>query len=299
MLLSSLKEIIPLVLEKIKSLDSKRITLNGVDYFQFSNLSEFREGIRLISNYSIFEIPLQKIQLNPIFSIHADKATLPLDSGAQFQTEVQNIITSLLLTNDILRTIVPDLSPNTIFLKISEPNDLESLKKNVDVFQKIFAPLILHADIDGQIIYEGVEPGSTWIKLNVNSIIAVSLIGSLFWSSVVIYKKFKETQIMDEILKSNKIENKKKETLLEANKILLDIMIDAEAMQLYNNYYNQENPDHEQIERIKHSIKLFSEEISKGAEVNPSLTAPENITNLFPNLKELPTIESKVKKIEQ
>lgn len=72
-------------------------------------------------------------------------------------------------------------------------------------------------------------------------------------------------------------------------------MIESEATNIYNENFKGDNP--EQIERLKHSIKLLSEQIDKGAEIHPALNAPENVKNLFPDTKNIATIESKIKKL--
>ena len=74
-------------------------------------------------------------------------------------------------------------------------------------------------------------------------------------------------------------------------------MIEAEARALYNESF--EGDDNEQIERLKLSIKMLSNLIEKGAEIHPALNQPEQVSNLFPDMKKLNSLESRIKKLEE
>jgi len=69
-----------------------------------------------------------------------------------------------------------------------------------------------------------------------------------------------------------------------------------EAKYVYEQHFKEE--DCEKIERIKLAITQFTELITKGVEIQPSLLVPENVNNLFPDMKNLPSIVSKIKQIE-
>ena len=77
---------------------------------------------------------------------------------------------------------------------------------------------------------------------------------------------------------------------------MLDALVNAEATNLARTYYG-EDVEAEQIERVKYTIREFSEMIAKGAEIHPALQAPENVKNLFPDFNKILSIESKTKMI--
>ena len=74
-------------------------------------------------------------------------------------------------------------------------------------------------------------------------------------------------------------------------------MLNAEATHINSEHFQNNSP--ENIERIKNSIKIFSELIDKGAEIHPALIAPEQVSNLFPDIKNLLGLESKIKRISE
>lgn len=44
---------------------------------------------------------------------------------------------------------------------------------------------------------------------------------------------------------------------------------------------------------------MLSEELEKGAEINPALIVPEQVTSLFPDMSKLQTIEYRIKAIPE
>ncbi|WP_238582276.1 hypothetical protein, partial [Cellvibrio sp. OA-2007] len=51
--------------------------------------------------------------------------------------------------------------------------------------------------------------------------------------------------------------------------------------------------------RVESSIKTLAKLIQQGAEVHPSLMAPESVKNLFPDYKKIDSITSQIKRLEK
>jgi hypothetical protein len=196
-----------------------------------------------------------------------------------------------------LPQIVGADDPNAVLFKLPESDDLKEIAKSLDDFHKILSQTVLHSSIGGEIKVKGVLSGSIWFQVLLGSLTAVSVVGSLFWSAAVILKKFKEAQMFEEHARGLGIKNESLKELVDAQKKASAIMLEAESKQLYAEHY-KEDYDPEQIERIKHSIELMVGLIQKGAEVHPSLNAPEQVANLFPKVADLSLIESRIKKID-
>lgn len=141
------------------------------------------------------------------------------------------------------------------------------------------------------------ENGSIWLEVYLGTIKAVSLIGSIALSAALVFREYKKGLYISETTRTRKIGNDKLEELQKAHKLLLDDLMDAEAYSIHNGYFEKDNP--ERISRIKHTIKILSEEMEKGAEILPSKKIPSEIANLFPDMKNLPGLISKIKEIEK
>lgn len=297
MKLSSIKQTVDSAIPLIQTLTSQA---TGNQMLRFTGLHALKNAVTELKTLDIFENEIEIISNSPIMTKTADIGDIAAVEGRVFRENVKELINGLIFLSKSLDKVlsVDEVSrDNSVYIKLPNTHNLDELSKDIEIFNKILSLTILDPKIDGEVTLESVEPGSVWLKIYVRSTLAVSLIGSLAWSSAVVYKKIQEGKLIEEIVNQRKLENAQKQNAIDASKLLTDIMIEAEAEHLYHTYYENGEIDNEQIERIKLSIKMLSEEIYKGAEINPALTAPEEVSNLFPDMKTLPSIQSKIKKI--
>lgn len=300
MKLSSLKQKLKEALPLIHSLSHNIVQSQT---FRFNNIQKFRNGIEILDSTGIFEDEILTLKTLPIFLSVSDMANATNVDGKVFRDRANELIKNVELLSKSLKKLIieneDENEENIIYIKLPNTNSLANLSKDIRIFNKILTNTIINDKIGGEVTLENVEPGSVWLKVRVGSIIAVSVIGSLSWAAAVVYKKYQEGKIIEEIVNQQKLDNENKKNLIDASKKLTDLLIEAEAKNIYNTYYENEEINPEQIERIKLAIKMLSEEIDKGAEINPALTAPESVTNLFPDMKSLPSVESRIKKLEK
>lgn len=298
MKLSSLKQTLSEALPLIRSLSYATQAQN----YRFTNVKSFKKGVELASLTGVFEKEISAIKSHSVYESTLDVIITNAVDGKALKDRAVEMSKSVELLLRSLKNLVLDdatSEENVVYVKLPNTTNLADLSKDIRIFNKILSNTIINEKIGGQVTLENVEPGSVWLKIKVGSFLAVSVVGSLAWASAVIYKKYQEGQVIEEIVNQQKLDNEHKKNLIEASKTLTNLMIEAEAINIYNTYYENGQIDQEQIERIKLSIKMLSEEIKKGAEINPALTAPEEVTNLFPDMKSLPGIESKIKRLEK
>lgn len=264
----------------------------------FSKLIDFRKGIRRLESTNLLQDELEKIKKSGIFSTTEDILKVNQSEGRVLKIpmiELQKIVNSL---NKTFSKLSGTTRENSISIKLSSITDFQDLSKVAGVFHTILSQSVINDEIKGKVKIDSVENGSIWLDVYLGSASALTLVGGLAWSAAVVYKKINEGKIIEQYVKGLKIKNESLKEIRDAQKKAIDLMIDAEANQLYSeNFKNGEN--NEQIERLKHTIKLLSEQLDKGAEIHPALNAPEQVSNLFPNMKHLELIESKIKKLTQ
>lgn len=298
MKLSSIQQIIEKAYPLLDSYSASEVTINGNKYQEVVNLGNVRKGIMMLKNVGIFNANISLLENTFFYSVNEDKTNINLKDFHNARVLLHDLMKLISSVRDVLNNLLPEVSENTVYIKMPDIMNLEDFKKTVDSFNKILTLTILDPNIGGEISFAGVEPGSNWYKVFVKTSAAVSLLGSLMWAGAVIYKKVQEGKVMEEYARERKLKNDHKEKLIESHKIILDMTIEAEAENLYKSYYENGEFDNEKIERLKLALKTLTEEIGKGAEINPALTAPEHVSNLFPDMKLLPMVESKIKKIE-
>lgn len=298
MKLSSIKQTLTESLPLLNSLSYTYIQNQGG---KFENIQAFKKGVEKIKTLNLFDDLIQQIESFQILESFNNNIIVNTSQAKHLKEKSKEFIEAVLLlarTIDKVDSNTSKNEENLIYIKLPNTHNLQQLSKDIKIFDKILSNTILDEKIDGQVVLESVEPGSIWLKIYVGSSIAVNLIGSLTWSATLIYKKYQESMIIEEIANQKQLENQHRKNLIDASKMLTDLIVEAEAEKIYDTYYLNGEVSAEQIERIKASVRMLSEEIGRGAEVNPSLTASEDVKNLFPDLKTLPTLESKTKKIE-
>ena len=103
-----------------------------------------------------------------------------------------------------------------------------------------------------------------------------------------------EARILEKLADGLEIKNQTLEEIRKGVAEQIKLLIESEAKNLASHNFKKSD-NHEQIERLKLGIKIFTDLIEKGAEVHPALKTPENVKNLFPDFTKLDSIQSQTK----
>ena len=294
MKLKDLKTILSKASEKLVYTQAQQTSGNR-EYVKFSDLRKFRQGITILEKSGLFGKEIKQISNSTIFTTTSDTIRVEMQEGTRLIQSLDNLKLLVDSISNTLINVVGEVKENTVSIKLPRIKDFEDLAKASEAFHKVINQAIVNEQINGRVEIENVENGSIWFDIYVGSAIAVTLIGGLAWAAAVIFKKIQEGRIIVEHVKSLKVKSESLKEIKDKQKEALTMLIDAEAQNLYNE--NFEGADSEQIERLKHSIKLLADLIDKGAEIHPALNQPEKVTNLFPDMKNLLSLESKIKKL--
>ena len=85
---------------------------------------------------------------------------------------------------------------------------------------------------------------------------------------------------MEEQTKTLAIKNNNLEDLRKYRNSLLNISLEVEAQKIAKDTLKK--PTNEEIERLKLTIKTFTELINQGIEIQPALNEPIDVQQLFP-----------------
>lgn len=264
---------------------------------RFSNLNSFRSAINKLEITDTLPKEIDNVYSSAIYKTNKDYIILNGGEAINLKTQLDNLIVIVRSLYNSFKKIGGKLSMNSISIKLPKITDFEDLSKFSSDFHKVLTQAIVNDKIKGQVRIDSVENGSIWLDVFLGTSTAVTLIGSLTWSAAVVFKKMQEGRIVEQHVKSLQIKNDSIKEIQLKQKESLNLMMQAEAKALFSE--NFEGSDNEQIERLKLSIKMLSELIEKGAEVHPALNQPENVTNLFPDMRKLNLIESRIKKLKE
>jgi hypothetical protein len=217
--------------------------------------------------------------------------------------ETRTLITKLVTAIESLRGYFKDMelpvpADNQISVRLRHVDNLTELSHQIEILEKALSQTILDPKLGGKLDVAAVDNGSVWLLLIVGTPAAVTFIGGLAWAAAVVFKKAQEGLLVQQHVDSLKIKNDALEQIREAQGKLLHEMVEAEARHLDKVTFGEdENP--ERLKRIQFAIESLQTLIEKGAEIHPALNAPENVSNLFPNFKNLGLVESKIKQIPE
>ncbi|MCH8127143.1 hypothetical protein IIC38_14495 [candidate division KSB1 bacterium] len=263
---------------------------------KLGNVTKFKTIINEIDDLNIFKDAINILYKTDLYTYAGDSFSVDLDSFNKFWPFVLKIFNGAIGLLEILDNIVVNPKAHSILIKLPDKNDFSQLVNNMASINKSLEQLVLHDDIKGKIVITNWHYSSFWIELMLGSQAALVLLGSIAWSSSVIYKKLNEAMIIGQHVKSLKIKNDSLEDIKQGQKILIEQLLELESKNVLKKHYP--NGDNEQTERIKLSIKSFAKLIQQGSEIHPALNAPEDVANLFPDFKQLDSVESKVKKLK-
>lgn len=278
------------------SFDLRTQTRNGNDYHILNNANNARSILHELRSLQIFDIP---DILNQISSTIGNTIEFDRLNDKNVIAALENVILQIRIAISIFeKTTNITEEPFLVYLKLPQVNSFDEIITSLDNLNKILSQTILYPEIDGKVEFSGVESGSSFVKIIVGTAKALGFIAALSWSATVIFKKVQEAKYLETLAKSQIDQNQHRvQAMEEYHKIMREMIIEIEAKHIYLEHFNEEI-ENEKFQRIKFCLDLLSKEIARGAEIQPSLTAPEEVSNLFPDMKRIPTIESKVKRIE-
>lgn len=197
----------------------------------------------------------------------------------------------------ILKSVVKETNENTICIKLIEYGDLEQIGEELCALNRIFQQVITNKAVDGSYSFHSFDIGSTWVNIVTKGTVTLSLIAGLAWSACVVRNKYLQGEYIKKQIELYDIKKEFLEDLEKAQKKQLDLLVTSEAKGLIEKF-NLDDTDVEYEKRLKNSISELSKMINDGVQVVPSLVAPEESKNLFPDYSSLETLVSQRKLLE-
>ncbi|WP_108821687.1 hypothetical protein [Dysgonomonas sp. Marseille-P4361] len=232
-----------------------------------------------------------------ILSTNLEKFSFDKKSFDPIRLFFLNLESILNLLYNWFEYLIPEEQDNqTLNIKLPVIKGLDNLSKVANDL-KISISTVVNSFPNGKVEIKQFDHGSFWLVLGVGS--ALTLIASLTWSAAVIAKKINEFRYTNGLIENLNIRNEALNEVKEALKEKIKIDTSLEAELIKNEFFSEDKNNKEQAVRIEKSITILAELILKGTEFHPAITSSEDVSNLFPNYKNLLLNESKIKKIEE
>jgi hypothetical protein len=268
--------------------------LNAEYPYQAKNLRTLRRLINLVENIPYLDKEISNLKSSWLFESTSDNQNISGKQNNLVDTETTSIRIKLETFKEIAEKSKLFNGSDTISIRIPEINSFENLQKYANDFKKAIEIPILDESIGGNATILSANEGSIILYVSLGTIAAVKLVAGICWAGAVIKKKKAEAEIFEQHAKTLELKNDALSTFVEAQKIQLKNILDAEATAIADKQYNHKEP--ETLERLKLSISTVADLIDKGVQILP-LNKDEDIQKSFPDYKAPNLIESSIKQI--
>ena len=265
---------------------------------KISNIDTFPEALKLLDSFSCFENELKALRnYDVLYNNHENSFLMTQANFNTFNSVVKQLRDKVSLYISIVDNTIVPTNEKTVCIKLIEYDSMKDIADELEKLDKIILQVITHKDINCSYKFSSFDIGSSWIYITIESVVGLHVLAGLVWAACVIRKKWNEGSILEKTVEAMKIKNESLEDIKSANKILIDELTNKEAENLMAEN-NLEDTDNEYKNRLIHSITDLSKLINDGVQIHPSLMAPEDSRNLFPDYSKLDSIESKTKLLE-
>ena len=187
---------------------------------------------------------------------------------------------------------------NEVSIKLPTANQLSNVVESLSRIDKILSQAMSILPESPPISVRRWENGSLWIDMLVGSASGVVLIGGIAWAAACAFKKYQEGRLLEKMSESLGMKNEVLGVLRDGVDRAVNEIIDAEAKRL-DEKHSKAKGEVETIGRLQFCIRELYEMVRAGTEVHPSLLAPEDVKNVFPNMEEVLGLPSTQKLLTQ
>lgn len=264
------------------------------DRIQVENVVNFKRFIEDVESIPVFSKLVGRFKRTALYLASADQITV----NRQVFKKIYKLHTKLFAYMEALKkTLGHNLgqtSGSQIVVKLSDPDDLEQMLKNLKIIQAEMTPILVNDHIkgDAKIEFWNIVDGK--VNIQVASHAAMQLVASISGSAVQICQKMREGRFIYEYVQELKV---KDESLLDINsghdkavQQLVDQQTDAILKEHFSGAMTGQLSD-----CLKSALSRFAELIDQGTEIQPASNAPEKVRSLFPNLNDMRRTESQIK----
>ena len=181
---------------------------------------------------------------------------------------------------------------NGFDIKLPADMSLSELSKCARDLDTIFSTCPLFSNETGTITFSAVDVGSVWLSFIIGGtavVVTLKLIAELVDKALIIRSHYLTTKEQEEKIRSLNLGNALLENAVEVNKTISKGLMDQVCSDLAEKH---DIKDPEDKLRLKGSLQLLSDWMSKGMEIYPSVLAPAETKAVFPPIEQQSLPES-------
>jgi hypothetical protein len=282
----------------LRSVNIPKESLDFGNNFSVGNLSGFKDLMGKIKDLPLFKAQKEILLASSIYTTSGDTINVPDAEYNEIFLAHANIINGISALLDAFKELLPPENADSVTIKIPDPSDFNEAVEFQSDFLIAISQNVANPKIGGKVVLTAWEQAPFRLTLNLGSSLAVGLVGGMARVAAVAIKKHQEGRTFVPMVKGLDVKSEAIQEVLRGLQVYVNLLLNIETKKLHTKHFG-ESSDLEQESRLVHGIKLFMGLIEKGAEIQPSLAAPESVKNLFPDFSKLCLLGPKAKQVEE
>ncbi|WP_108247309.1 hypothetical protein [Muricauda brasiliensis] len=265
------------------------------DYTKYSvsGLTNLRKSVKELDKTKLFQNQIDRLKNSSWFSGFEDQLNISSTENSQITQFIDFIRTASQGINEYIN--LKSETNEEFVLNIYLPNqytfsDFESLSK--DLKKAIELPAL---DVGGSSRIISAEPGSIWLIVAFTTSAAISIIGKIIRIATKANIEIQKGKIFANYAKSLKLSNEMNQTILEAQKKLIDEIIEKEIEEAKKDI--DTSNDITKVGRLKLAVTTISELLRKEIKFLPSPKMGAEIVENFPDEEKSSLLEKEIIKL--
>lgn len=291
-----------LIYNRLLKWDVSEIHLKSIkesdDRIRVENVINFKRFVDDVAAIPAFKEPVQKLRQTALYLSSADQITV----NREIFKKIYKLHAKLFAYVEVLKKTIGDnlgqTSGRHIVIKLSDPNALEQMLKNLKTIRTELSNILVNDCIKGDVKIESWDFVAGKVNIFIASHAAMQLIASISGAALLICQKMREGRFICEYVQELRV---KDESLLDINsghdKVIQDL-VDKQTNAVLQEHFGGDKAE-KISDRIRSAISRFAELLDSGTEIHPASHAPEKVRQLFPNLKKLTGTTSQIKLVSE
>lgn len=284
-----------ILLDNYQKLQKVKFTLqtNSIPhYYTISNSHFLFDALDSLDSLEIFNAQINTIQSQFYLMTHLDNDEIRVSDniGGMMSNAVSNIIQQMSVIINFLDNAGYGQKIVGFDIKMPSADNLDDFISDLDEFNKMVLSCP-YFNIDGEkIILEGTDTGSIWIVCAVTGVGTRILnnLAKLIDQAMKIRSHNQNVKQQKELFRAQKLKNDFEEEMLKVYKEMRKqtLRMCVEDMESETGIKLNE----EDKVRAEKAISSLGDLLTKGMEIYPSLDAPQEVKNIFPDTKSIDSL---------
>lgn len=241
--------------------------------FQISNFNDLRQSLSRVSAIKALSKHSNHILGQIPYTNQGEKVSWTNAVFQKLNSDFNVFLNRVNLLFETLNDSVEKPEPGTVYLKLPQFKNLQTLSEEIDLLEGTFNQIFGAVDNKVNVELRGFDTGTPWLVFVVGAS-AVTFFASTLIAAMRVAQETMKTKMIYNQFESSNNDAEHKRKIDEAMSILIDNIVNGEAQKLISKYHNNpEKKDGDELIRVAVALKKLSTLFTSGGDVQvPQIT---------------------------